>query len=157
MLLSLGLFFNREQAEYCFESTVSEARTHWVLRQTRWVLRETRWVRFGTQIIGWRELTEFAPRNSVRPKKLTEFGVWHRTPRNRIWPVSDSRSLWVWAFRLIKPLLELQGAAKGGRQKLGCRKWGFNRWGFKQIRGYLRKKAFFLRFLDFQGALRAFR
>ena len=37
--------------------------------------------------------------------------------------------------------------------KLGCRKWGFKRWGFKEIRGYLRKKAFFLRFLDFPGAL----
>ena len=36
---------------------------------------------------------------------------------------------------------------------LGCRKWGFKRWGFKEIRGYLRKKAFFLRFLDFPGAL----
>ena len=62
---------------------------HWVLRQTRWVLRKTRWVRFGTQIIGWEELTEFAPRNSVSAKKLTEFGVWNRTPRNRIRPVSE--------------------------------------------------------------------
>ena len=44
----------------------------WVLRQTRWVLRKTRWVCFGTQIIGWEELTEFSPRNSVRAKKLTE-------------------------------------------------------------------------------------
>ena len=79
----------RERAEYCFESTVSEERTHWVLRQTRWVLRETRWVRFGPQKIGWEELTELAPRNSVSPKKLTEFGVWNRTPRNRIRPVSE--------------------------------------------------------------------
>ena len=31
---------------------------HWVLQQTRRVLRKTRWVRFGTQIIGWEELTE---------------------------------------------------------------------------------------------------
>ena len=62
---------------------------HWVLGQTRWVLRRTRWVRVCTQIIGWKELTEFAPRNSVSPKKLTEFGVWNRTPRNRIRPVSD--------------------------------------------------------------------
>ena len=38
---------------------------------------------------------------------------------------------------------------------LECRKWGFKRWGFKEIRGYLRKKAFFLRFLDFPGALQA--
>ena len=59
---------NGERAEYCFESTVSEERTHWVLRQTRWVLRETRWVRVYTQIIGWKELTEFAPRNSVSSK-----------------------------------------------------------------------------------------
>ena len=28
----------KQRAEYCFESTVSEGRTHWVLRQTRWVL-----------------------------------------------------------------------------------------------------------------------
>ena len=41
---------------------------HWVLQQARWVLRKTRWVLFGTQIIGWEELTEFAPRNSVSPK-----------------------------------------------------------------------------------------
>ena len=40
---------------------------------------------------------------------------------------------------------------------LGCRKWGFKRWGFKEIRGYLRKKAFFLSFLDFPGALQALR
>ena len=33
-------------------------------------------------------------------------------------------------------------------------KWGFNRWGFKDFWGYLRKKAFFLCFLDFPGALR---
>ena len=70
--------------EYCFGRE-----THWVLRQTRWVLPKTRWVRFGTQIIAWKELTEFAPRNSVSRKKLTEFGVWNRTPRNRIRPVSD--------------------------------------------------------------------
>ena len=75
--------------EYCSESTVSDERTHWVLRQTQWLLRETRWVRVYTQIIGWKELTEFAPRNSVSPEKLTEFGVWNRTLRNRIRPVSD--------------------------------------------------------------------
>ena len=33
---------------------------------------------------------------------------------------------------------------------LECRKWGLRDGGFKQIAGYLRKKAFFLRFLDFQ-------
>ena len=65
---------------------------HWVSGQTWWVLRKTRWVRFGTQIIGWEELTELAPRNSVSPKKLTEFGVWNRALRNRIRPVSDLRS-----------------------------------------------------------------
>ena len=42
-------------------------------------------------------------------------------------------------------------------RRLGCHKWGFKRWGFKEIRGYLRKKAFFLRFLDFPGALRTLR
>ena len=36
---------------------------------------------------------------------------------------------------------------------LECRKWGFKRWWFKQIGGYLRKKAFLLRFLNFSGAL----
>ena len=40
---------------------------------------------------------------------------------------------------------------------LECCKWGFKRWGFKEIRGYLKKKAFFLRFLDFPGALRTVR
>ena len=40
---------------------------------------------------------------------------------------------------------------------LGCRKWRFKRWGFKEIRGYPRKKAFFLRFLDFPGVLQALR
>ena len=39
-------------------------------------------------MIGWEDLAEFSPRSSVRAKKLTEFGVWNRTPRNRIRPVS---------------------------------------------------------------------
>ena len=82
---------NRKRAEYCFESTVSEKRTQWALGHTRWVLRKTRWVRVYTQIIGWEELTQFAPRNSVSPKKLTEFGVWNRSLRNRIRPVSEKR------------------------------------------------------------------
>ena len=64
----------RKRAELCFESILSEERPHWVLwgtrralRKKRWVLRKrTRWVRFGTQIIGWEELAEFSPRNSVR-------------------------------------------------------------------------------------------
>ena len=78
---------------------------HWVLRQTRWALRKTRWVRFDTQIIGREELAEFAPRNSVSPKKLTEFGVWNRALRNRIRPVSDFLKTRTWnrkTVRLIK-------------------------------------------------------
>ena len=42
---------------------------HRVLGQTRWVLQKTRWARFGTQIIGWEELTEFSPQKSVRANK----------------------------------------------------------------------------------------
>ena len=68
---------------------------HWVLGQTQWVLRRTRWVRVYTQIIGCKELTEFAFRNSVSPDKLTEFGVWSRAPRNRIRPVSEFWPLYV--------------------------------------------------------------
>ena len=82
-------FPDRKRAEYCFESTASEQRTHWVLQQTRWVPWKIRWVRFGTQIIGWEELTEFSPRSSVRAKKVTELGVWNRALRNRPRPVSD--------------------------------------------------------------------
>ena len=89
-----------EQGGVCFlfpRNTVSRVlfrrreltEPHWILRQTRWVLRQIRWVCVYTQIIGWEELTEFAPRNSVSPQKLTEFGVWSRTPRNRIRPVSE--------------------------------------------------------------------
>ena len=44
--------------------------------------------KFGTQIIGWEELTEFSL-GSLRAKKLTELGVSNRALRNRIWPVSD--------------------------------------------------------------------
>ena len=62
-----------------------ELTPYWVLGQTRRVLR-TRWVHVYTQIIGWKELTELAPRNSVSPEKLTEFGVWNRTLRNRFGP-----------------------------------------------------------------------
>ena len=65
----------------------------------RWgseVLRETRWVRSGAQTIGREEITEFSPWNPVRAtKKLTEFGVWNRTLRNRIRPISEcSPPLW---------------------------------------------------------------
>ena len=50
-------------------------------------LRKNRWVRFGTQLIGWEELTEFSPWNLLRAKKLAEFGVWNRTLWKRIRPV----------------------------------------------------------------------
>ena len=65
---------------------------HCFFGQTRWVLRKTRWVRFITQIIGWGELTELSPRDSVRAKKH-----WVRclkpTSRNRIRPVSEIQSI----------------------------------------------------------------
>ena len=83
----------RKRAEYCFESTVSEKTTHWASlsfgANSVSSAKKTRWARFGTRIIGWKELTEFAPRNSVSPEKLTELSVWNRAPRNRIRPVSD--------------------------------------------------------------------
>ena len=47
--------------------------------------------------------------------------------------------------------------SKNSDFSLGCCKWGFKRWGFKEIRGYLKKKAFFLRFLDFPSAVQALR
>ena len=63
--------------ECCFESAVSEEKTHWVC--------------FGTQIlIGWEEPIELSLRSSARPKKLTELGVWNRARRNRM-PVSKSK------------------------------------------------------------------
>ena len=61
--------------------------------------------RFGTQIVGWEELTEFSPQNLVRAKQLTELGVWNRALRNRIRPVSESCNPWAsslgifWRFR----------------------------------------------------------
>ena len=79
--VSRALFQRRELTE-----------PHWVSGQTRWVLRKTRWVRFGTQIIGWEELTEFAPpRTRWGQKKLSELGVWNRALRNRIRPVSENQ------------------------------------------------------------------
>ena len=65
-------FFLGNRRKNCVESTGSEERAHWVLR-------ETRWVRLGTKIIGWEELTELSPRNSVRTKKLTELSVLSET------------------------------------------------------------------------------
>ena len=44
-----------------------------------------------------------------------------------------------------------------GNLNLECRKWGFKRWVLKEIREYPRKKALFLRFLEFPGALRTLR
>ena len=49
------------------------------------------------------------------------------------------------AFRMNLTLLNCFGI----KFLLECRKWGFKRWGFKEIRGYLRKKAFFLRYPGF--------
>ena len=69
---------------------VLEERTHSVLRQTQWVLQETRWVHFSTQIRKRLKGAHWVPfRNSVSPKKLTEFDVWNRTLQNRTRPVSD--------------------------------------------------------------------
>ena len=48
-------------------------------------LKGTHWVR--------------SPVNSVSPKKLTELGVWNRTPRNRIRPVSD-----FWQFQWLSSI-----------------------------------------------------
>ena len=93
---------------------------HWVLRKTQWVLRKTRWVRFGTQIIGWEELTELAPRNSMSPEKLTEFGVWNRTPRNRIRPVSKVRipaTPWFTRFLFWDQLLPLKTVERSTASK----------------------------------------
>ena len=66
----------RKWAEYCFDSAVSEERTHWVLRQTQWVLQRTRWVRFGTQKEGWEELTAFSARRPVSERR--DSTVWKK-------------------------------------------------------------------------------
>ena len=55
-------------AEYCFESTVSEERAHWVLHQTWWFLRNTRRACVGTQRIGRKDLSEVSFRNSWGPR-----------------------------------------------------------------------------------------
>ena len=83
--------FIRKRAEYCFESTVSEERTHWVLRQTRLALPKNS-VSSHLHTNNRLELTEFAPRNSVSPENLTELCVWNSTPRNCIQPVSEKIS-----------------------------------------------------------------
>ena len=61
-----------KQADYCFESTVSEERTHWVLWRTWWTLRKILWDCFGTQVIGWGELTELSSRSSVSLSSVLE-------------------------------------------------------------------------------------
>ena len=70
---------------YCFGEENSLSLTEFCCRLGE-LCKKTRWVCFCTQIIGREELTEFSPRNSVRSKKLTEFGVWNRTLRNCIRP-----------------------------------------------------------------------
>ena len=73
---------NRQRAECWFGGENSLSLTQfWGKLCEFW--EKTRWVRFGTQMIGWEELTELSPLNSVRAEKLTEFGVWNRTLRNR--------------------------------------------------------------------------
>ena len=37
-------------------------------------------------IIGWKDFTELSPRDSARPKKITDLGVWNRALRNRRGP-----------------------------------------------------------------------
>ena len=64
--VSRVLFRKRDLTEFC-----SKLGEFWA-----------RWVCFSTQIIGWKELTEFSPRNSLRPTK--SHWVWCLTLRNRI-------------------------------------------------------------------------
>ena len=80
---------------HCFRqgtSAVLEERTHWVLRQTRRLESSSKnsvsslW-HTHTHVLRWEELTEFAPQNSGRAKKLTEFGVGSPTLRVS-WPWS---------------------------------------------------------------------
>ena len=79
------------------------------------------------------------------------FWTWTWLKHFQKFPSDFCRSL------LLRILAATLPEKQGKSQKLGCRKWGFKRWGFKEIRGYLRKKAIFLRFLDFPGALQALR
>ena len=67
--------------EYCFggENSLSSA------AKLVWVLRETRWVR----VYHTHNRLKGTHPNSASPKKLTELGVWNRTPRNRIRAVSE--------------------------------------------------------------------
>ena len=89
--MPIGLETDRKQAEYCFESALGTGNS--LSSAARWVSSAKSSVSsFGTQILGWEELTELSPQNSVRSNKLTEFGVWNRTLRNRIQPVSEQRT-----------------------------------------------------------------
>ena len=57
----------------------SETSKRHLKRQQPWNdAKKTRWVCIGTQIIGWEELTELCPQNSMRAKNLTRLGVWNR-------------------------------------------------------------------------------
>ena len=87
-----------------------------------------------------------------------DFGKFDLCRRDRsIWGLSNGGLRPLCATRAPSPALAHICGLLGPSVKLECRKWGFKRWGFKEIRGYLRKKAFFLRFLDFPGALRTLR
>ena len=74
---------------------------------------------------------------------------WEKVPSQILQENPPAKSSKIYATKIPDTFLQ------GGW--LGCHKWGFKRWGFKEIRGYLRKKAFFLRSLDFPGALRTLR
>ena len=80
-------FFLRKRADNCCESTAKFGEEN-SLSLTEFYGKLGEFC-FGTQIIGWEELTEFDPRSSVRAEKLTELSVWNHTLRNRIRPVSD--------------------------------------------------------------------
>ena len=124
----------RKRAEYCFESTVSEKRTHWASLSfgvnSVSSANKNRSVRFGTQIIGWEELTEFALRNSVSPQKTHWvrcskpysarfrkrhvqsffFGgggggaSWKFQLKNRFWNLCFA-SLWLWFSRCFSSIV----------------------------------------------------
>ena len=87
----------RKRAECHFESAVSEGElteSHWGVGQTRWVLRKTRWVRFGTQTIGWEELTELSPGTRWRRKNSLSsvfVGCYQRTSARKTPAISTRK------------------------------------------------------------------
>ena len=105
-----------------FESTVSEKRSHWASLSfgvnSVSSLQKARWVRFGTQIKifkGWEELTELAPRSSVRAKKplssvfetvlsesvlgpLPNFGRYRSRPGKPNQQRAETKSSWISPF-----------------------------------------------------------